>query len=124
MGCLSILRARYESSPCSRVFCCTIAAVLLLTLAGSLYAQNKACEKTCQDKVNGPCSGETGKEFAQCLGNCMKACNPPPPPPPLLDPACSDRTMVTGETHPVHNREAECGGRPHNLPIAGAICSR
>jgi hypothetical protein len=97
MGCLSTLRARFESSPCSRVFCCTIAAVLLLTLAGSLYAQNKACEKTCQNKVNGPCSGETGKEFAQCLGNCMKACNPPPPPPPLLDPACSDRTMVTGK---------------------------
>ena len=70
----------------------TLALALLLfaPLIGALLAQDTACEKTCQDKVNGPCSGSTGKDFAQCLGNCMKACTPPPP---LMDPGCADRTI-------------------------------
>jgi hypothetical protein len=71
--------------------------LLLLALPAVLYAQNKACEKTCLDQNEGPCSGMTGKAFAQCLGECKKACNPPPPPPPLLEPACSNRTMTTGK---------------------------
>src|SRR5437667_9115570 len=70
-----------------------IPALLLLLFTvyiGVLSAQNKACDKTCQDKQNGPCSGMTGKAFAQCLGKCMKACNPPPP---QMDRGCSDRTI-------------------------------
>lgn len=73
----------------------TVGLLVLLFAAfiGTLNAQNKACENSCQDKKNGPCSGLTGKDYAQCLGNCQKACNPPPPPPPLLEPGCGDRTI-------------------------------
>ena len=47
MGCLSILRARLEPLHGSQIFFFSIVAALLLMFAGSLYAQNKACEKTC-----------------------------------------------------------------------------
>lgn len=66
---------------------------VLAVSVGILRADNKACEKTCLDKEEGPCSGLTGKPLAVCLGNCHKACNPPPPPPPLLAPGCSDRSI-------------------------------
>lgn len=66
---------------------------LLIACVGTVLAQQSACTKACMDPVDGPCSGLTGKAFAQCLGQCVQACKPHPPPPPLLDPGCTDATI-------------------------------
>ena len=69
----------------------TMVLLMMVSLVSTLRAQN-ACEKKCLDKVEGPCSGLTGKALAQCQGNCKKACQPPPPP--LLEPGCTNRAIT------------------------------
>jgi hypothetical protein len=65
---------------------------LFISFSAVSYAQD-SCVKNCSSS-DSPCNGLTGREYAQCLGQCEKKCHPAPPPPPLLDPRCGDRTKT------------------------------
>ena len=65
----------YSSQPMRRIAVGRLLGLLLLTASiGSAFAQGNVCTKNCLDKNEGPCSGLSGKEYATCLGQCMKSC--------------------------------------------------